>query len=333
MQEMSVLQDCFVANIPGKDMTAAIEEKLNTYGACCLGSGTYLVSGVRMPPNATLSGLGRCTRLLLDPALEAGSTVSMDAFCCVKDLFLCGAEQKIELPEEPGARHGILYRGTATTKDWMGEGLKLNAIISGCWISGYNGGGITCVDTGYYIRASLTATNCHIFNCGTGLNISHFSEYHAFTNIQCCENGYGCINNGGNNKFVNCAFDGNRLGFMIDNLRIKSPNHSHGSVVGCSFNHTDNNKGIGILLLGATNGYIFSGCQMFYSRIVIEASAAIAFNAINFGRLMDIEIKGDELIAFSDCVFGGVPARIAVSNPAAVKFSGCYTRHGKEIRI
>ena len=24
MQEMSVLQDCFVANIPGKDMTAAI---------------------------------------------------------------------------------------------------------------------------------------------------------------------------------------------------------------------------------------------------------------------------------------------------------------------
>ena len=129
MQEMNQMQDCFVANIPGKDMTAAIEEKLNTYGACRLGSGTYLVSGVRMPPNATLSGLGRCTQLLLDPALEAGSTVSMDAFCCVKDLFLCGAEQKIELPEEPGARHGILYRGTATTKDWMGEGLKLNSII------------------------------------------------------------------------------------------------------------------------------------------------------------------------------------------------------------
>lgn len=327
------LQAYYVGNIPGADMTAAIEEKLNAYGVCCLGRGTYLVSGVKMPPNATLRGMGRCTRVLLDPALTEGAAVTMESFCCVKDLFVCGAEEKIALPEEPRARHGILYRDTTTTKEWMREDLKLNSIISGCWISGFDGGGITCVDTGYYIRASMTVSDCHIFNCGAGINISHFSEYHAFTNVQCCENGYGCVNNGGNNKFVNCAFDGNRLGFMIDNIRVKSPNHSHGSVVGCSFNHTDDNKGIGILLLGATNGYIFTGCQMFFSKIVVENSASILFNAINFGRLMEISVKGDETVMFSDCMFGGDPKCISVSNPQAVKFKNCYTRGGEEIRL
>ena len=59
----------------GADMTQAIEEKLNTYGTCLLGSGTYLVHGVNMPENATLMGMGRCTRMLLDPALTAGYTV------------------------------------------------------------------------------------------------------------------------------------------------------------------------------------------------------------------------------------------------------------------
>ncbi|MBE6703573.1 MAG: hypothetical protein E7585_09245 [Ruminococcaceae bacterium] len=330
---MQEKRECFVPAVEGADMTAAIEETLKRYGTCCLGSGTYLVSGIKMPPNATLMGLGKCSKVLLNPAVAEGAAVQMDTFCCVKDLFICGAESKIALPEEPQGRHGILFQGSATTKNWMGDDLKLNSIISGCQISGFTGGGITCVDTGYYIRASLTVTNCHIVNCGAGLNISHFSEYHAFTNVQCCENGYGCINNGGNNKFVNCAFDGNRLGFMIDNIRVKSPNHSHGSVVGCSFNHTDNNQGIGILLLGATNGYIFTGCQMFYSKIVIEQSAAIVFNATNFGRLMDISVVGDELVMFSDCVFGAAPTRLAVSNPQAVKFKNCYTRSGEEVRV
>ena len=327
------MQDYFVKNVPGTDMTAAIEEKLKEYGVCMLGSGTYRVSGVKMPPNAMLCGLGRCTRLLLDPTLPEGATVQMEAFCHVKDLFVCGAEKEIALPEEPRGRHGILYKGTSTTQNWMGDDLKLNSVISGCWISGFDGGGITCVDTGYYIRASMTVSDCHVFNCGAGINISHFSEYHAFTNVQCCENGYGCINNGGNNRFVNCGFDGNRLGFMIDNLRVKSPNHSHGSVVGCSFNHTDDNKGIGILLLGATNGYIFTGCQMFYSKIVIEQSAAIVFNATNFGRKMDISVEGDEVVLFSDCVFGGAPDRISTANPGALKFKNCYTRGGDEVRV
>ena len=41
-------------------------------------------------------------------------------------------------------------------------------------------------------------SDCHILNCGAGINIDHFSEFHKFTNVLSETNLYGCINNGGN---------------------------------------------------------------------------------------------------------------------------------------
>lgn len=317
----------------GSDMTAAIEKKLQEYGVCQLGSGVFRVNGVKMPEGASLMGMGACTKLLLDPALTEGYTVKLDSHCSVKDLSVLGSMEPIELPERVGERHGLLFQGSATTKNWMGPDVKVNSMIRGCQISGFTGGGLTCVDTGYYIRASLTASDCHIINCGAGINISHFSEYHEFTGMLCSENLYGCINNGGNNVFVNCGFNANRTGFLIDNSRGQSPNHSHGSVVGCSFNHSDHNKGVGIELLGATYGYVFSGCQMFYSKIVIENSAGILFSGMNFGKDMDISVKGGGLVLFSDSVFHHPPAAVLLTDGAVVKSANCFTREGEEIFI
>ena len=314
-------------------MTQAIEEKLNTYGTCLLGSGTYLVHGVNMPENATLMGMGRCTRMLLDPALTAGYTVKMNSFCCVRGLQLLGAVEKIDLPSEVGERHGILFAGTATTKDWMGDGLKLNATVTECWMSGFTGGGLSCVDTGYYIRAALAVSNCHIVNCGAGINISHFSEYHEFTNVICAENLYGCINNGGNNMFVNCGCNGNTLGFLIDNSHGQSPNNSHGSAVGCTFNHTDHNNGIGVKILGANSGYVFSGCQMFFSKIVVEDSVGILFDAMNYGRRVEIHVTGGGLVSFTNSVFQNPPDAIRIADHPTVKFINCFTREGDSVGV
>ncbi|MBQ9099000.1 MAG: hypothetical protein IJY50_06180 [Clostridia bacterium] len=326
---------CYTLQSTGdnRDRKADIEACLGRYSACVLGPGKFYVSGIDMPDHTTLTGLASATQLILLPEIEHGYTVRMGSYCCVQDLTLLGAEEKIDLPETVGERHGILYEGTATTKEWMGPDLKLNSVVQNCRISGYTGGGLTCRDTGYYVRASLAVTNCHIVNCGAGINISHYSEYHKFTNIQCCENRYGCINNGGNNVFVSCGFDANVTGFVIDNSTGQSPNNSHGSVVGCTFNHNDNNKGIGIQILNAKSGYVFTGCQMFYSKIDIDNSPGILFNAMNFGRDTVIAVRGKGLVMLTDCVFHGVPDTANVDPDAPTKFLHCYTRDGDEITL
>lgn len=315
----------------GADRTAEIQQLLDQHGTCQLGSGIYVVSGIQMPRGTSLMGMGSCTKLLLAESVEQGAAVCMDSFCTVKDLFVLGAQEEIPLPEQVGTRHGITFEGTATMKDWSNQ--PRNSVISGCFASGFTGGGITCHDTGYSTVCSLTVSNCHLWNCGVGINISHFSEYHEFTNVLSSANLYGCINNGGNNVFVNCGFNSNVTGFLIDNSKGQSNNNSHGSAVGCTFNHSDHNNGIGIEILGANSGYVFTGGQMFYSKIRVEDSDGITFTAMNYGRDMDISVKGGSLTMFMDSAFSNAPKSIRIENNDLVKFINCYTRDGEAVGI
>ena len=313
------------------DMTEAIQQMLDQYGTCLLGSGTYVVTGIHMPDGASLIGMGHCSKLLLRQDLESGYTVKIGSFCTVKDLAVLGCLEEIERPTEVGECHGLAFLGNATTKDWANQ--AHNSIISGCYISGFTGGGITCHDTGYNCRSSMTVSDCHILNCGAGINISHFSEYHMFTNIMASKCLYGCINNGGNNVFVNCGFDGNQEAFLIDNSQGQSPNNSHGSAVGCTFNHTAGNGGVGIRILGAKSGYSFTGCQLFFSHIVLENSDDIVFDALNTGRQVEIHVKGGGLTMFTNCSFGNVPDAITVTDNENVKFINCFTRAGEPVGL
>lgn len=314
----------------GADRTAEIQKLLDQYGTCQLAGGTYVVSGIHMPDGTSLSGVGSDTLLLLDSNTEGG-TVYMGSFCMVRDLLVAGGEEEIPLPQQVGTRHGIVFEGTATMQNY--EGQPRNSVISNCFARSFTGGGITCKDTGYSTVCSLTVSNCHLWNCGAGIYIPHFSEYHEFTNVLSSANLYGCINNGGNNVFVNCGFNSNVTGFLIDNARGQSNNNSHGSAVGCTFNHSDQNRGIGVQILGAGSGYVFSGGQMFYSKIVLENSDGITFAAMNYGRNMDISVKGGTLTMFTDSAFAGYPASICVENNPLVKFINCFTRDGETVDI
>ena len=166
-------------------------------------------------------------------------------------------------------------------------------------------------------------------NCGAGINIPFFSEYHEFTNMLCVYNLYGCVNNGGNNTFVNCGFNSNTVGFLIDNSQKQSRNNSHGSVVGCTFNHSDSNKGIGIKVLGATYGYVFNACQLWASEIFVENSNNILFSNFNLGGV-NIKVSGGQLVMFSSCVFFEEPTLDVTEN---VKIVNCFTRYGNEVTI
>ena len=125
--------------------------------------------------------------------------------------------------------------------------------------------------------------------------------------------------------FVNCAFNSNKVGFMIDNKDGNKPNNGHGSAIGCTFNHTDNNNGYAFKLYNAKSGFIFEGCQVFYGKTLIERSDGIAFTSCNFGRAESVTVKKGGVVLFSNCMFGSQP-NIMISDNDHTHFDNCYVR-------
>lgn len=311
-----------------RDRSKEIQQMLARYQVCILGSGVFYVSSVKMPDGTSLMGMGECSQLILKEEVQSGYAVLLGSRCAVKNLAILGAAQDLPRPAEMGDRHGIGFVGTATVENRTGQ--PVDCIIDGCQIRSFSGGGITCKDTGYNMDSSLCVSNCRIHFCGAGINISHFSEYHKFCNVVSTRNLYGCINNGGNNVFTGCAFDGNTVGFLIDNSRGQSLNNAHGTCTACTFNHTDFNKGVGIRILGSKLGYVFSGCQIFFSGIEVEASAGIQFDHCNIGKDQKIRIQGGGAVLFSGCVFSQQPAFRVEDNPS-VKVYQCCTKSGETV--
>ena len=310
-----------------KDRSQEIEAALKEYGVCELEGGSYYVSGITMPDSSMLLGIGDRSRIILDKSVKSGYAVSLGSFCSIKNLTLLGDESDpFEIPDTMGKRHGIGFIGNATSDDWKNQ--VRDGIIDGCQIRGFSGGGITCMNTGYSSDSSLCISNCRIHYCGAGINIARVSEFHKVSNVIASRNCFGCVNNGGNNVFTGCSFDSNKVGFVMDNSDGLAKNNSHGSMVGCTINHSDNNNGVGIKIIGAKNGYVFSGCQMFYSKIEIESSERITFDTFNFGNEINIKVAGAGLVAFNGCMFASKPV-IDTKNAINLKFNNCYYKKGE----
>lgn len=308
------------------DRTAEIEQILKKYGRCELGAGLFFVRGVNMPESTMLSGAGNATKLLLDPALEEGYALKISSYCTIQNLMLTGSETEIPLPEKVGKRHGLVFLGNCDPDDETTWRTQIhNCVVHGCWFWSFTGGGITCNGTGFDIQSSMTVSDCHMSNCGAGIYIPYFSEFHRFTNVMSNRNLYGCVNNGGNNYFINCGFDSNKLGFLMDNSDGKALNNSHGSAIGCSFHHSDKNKGVGIHAIGNYAGFIFSGCQIGNSRIISENNIGFIFNAMSFLNRPNITIIGGATHLFQNCIFGQHNAILNIQDNDMVSFSGCYT--------
>ena len=303
------------------DVTASIIAMLTQTGVCRLGKGDYYVSDLVMPAGTTIVGSGYGTRVILRGSGD-GFAIKMTDHCTVKDLQILGKTTDITVSETVGNRHGILWQGTYT----QDQSAPLRGIIDNVFIRNFTGGGITCYDTGYGTSNCLEVTNAFIWLCNAGINISYWSEFHKFTNVRAGACYYGCINNGGNNTFINCDFSGNTLAFLMDNAQNQSPNNSHGSCVGCTFNHTDNNAGIGIKILNCDNGFIFTGCQIFFSQINIEGSEGVVVSDSNFGLSnCDITIANGGAILFANNMHQGAPT-INITNNSNVHFVNCYNR-------
>lgn len=320
------------AKTDGSDRTAEIVAMLQSTGICRLGAGTFKVKDLVMPDNSMIIGSGASTKVLL--ADDGDFAIKMTDYCSVKDLSVMGSESNISVSENLQERHGILWQGDfAQTENYANQ--PYMGHIDNVWISRFAGGGITCYNTGYGTSNMLEVVNVSINNCSAGINISYWSEFHKFTNVRCSSCYYGCINNGGNNVFVNCDFSSSTgVAFLMDNSQNQSPNNSHGSAIGCVFNHTASNTGIGVKILNNDAGFIFDGCQFFYSQIYIEESDGVLVGNSNFGQAnCDITIKGGGAVLFANNLFKGSPA-INISGNTKTKFVNCLVRStGAEIVI
>ena len=125
----------------------------------------------------------------------------------------------------------------------------------------------------------------------------------------------------------------------MDNSDENARNNSHGSVIGCVFDHANSNQGTGIKIVGCTNGEVFSGCQLFYADIEIENSKGIQFDNFNIGGgNCDIKITEGEnagLIIFNSCMFANGTYTLSgiVSPNNLVKLVNCWNTDGTAVTI
>lgn len=355
-------RDDYARGIPSTgdttDRTDEIQNLLTTEGICRLGKGTFYVQNLDMPKNSTLCGCGSESVIRLI-GTSAGYAVRMEDNCSVKDLMISGAEENITVSSLVGNRHGILWIGDFSSAGGSGDDARRAqpeyGTISNCIIKNFTGGGITCDDTGPGTWNGLNVSNCWILYCSAGINIAYRSEFNRFTNVCSHWCYYGCVNNGGNNTFTNCGFSRNIVGMaieMVDGSDRTKINNGHGSAINCLFNHLDRDdvtlgKGDAVHFVGAGSGFIFDGCQFFYSAIYLEDSTAVTFRNCNFGNMRTVErddigtyitVKATDTSTrkayFSDCIFRKKPTIIKNQQSTGlfdIIWDNCYLRDGTPI--
>ena len=311
------------------DRTGDIQTLLNTTGACHLGSGVFYVTGITIPTGGLLTGSGKGTRLVLADSVADGYAVKIGTYGTVQDMSICGAAswaaKASDVTNDVGTRDGLIFEGLASTSGAVPYRSTVEAVM----FYNLSGSAIRCENTGYDPASCLNVSDVYAFWCGCGVNIAYWSEFNRFTNVNADNCGYGCINNGGNNVFVNCAFNSNNVGILMDNSTGQSRNNSHGTFSGCTINHSGGNTGTAIRMVGMENGQIFSACQIFYGKIVIDRSVGVRFVGANIGRQVPMEITNSKVVVFSDCNMHSADASpLTKSSNTTLRFSGCYCKDG-----
>lgn len=283
------------------DRTEEIVDMLNTYGICKLGKGIYYVSGVTMPNNSSIVGIGDGTIVRLLDASTDANTVTMGKRCTIENIRFVGADTRQGGSDTIGTRNGI-YVATGEIDTSEND---LLCKISKCSFIGFNGAGIKVFKTGYYMTHSISISDCKFKFNKVGLYLAEKAEYGVINNCLFNHNYFATRCDGGNNKYSNCGFDANSKGFVIDGTGITSSNNGHGSVVGCSFNH---NSIVGIDIKGNTNGMIFDACCIYLNTTTESVDNSIS-------------ISDSAGVTFANCSMGGVA--VTNTNSNGTIFNGC----------
>ena len=311
------------------DMTSAIMTLLNGTGYCHLGPGIFYVGGnIDMPEGAVLEGCGDKTVVRLLASVTTGYCVRVGKFNTVKNIKFSGA-YSASAPSSAtlGTRNAIICIANADGEEATQPIVEPN-LITGCWFEGFSGSALYQHNTGGGVRGAVTMSDCFIRRCGAGINVDYYSEYCKYNHIITEQCYYACINNGGNNVFTGCTFHGT-IGFLMDNSDGDRINNAHGSCIGCTFNHIDNwnhqadlGGGDAVKVISNAHGFIFDGCQFWYSAVKIKNSRGMTFSSCIFGGGSPvIKVEGSYGAFLHGCTFQNAPS---LDVNSATKFDGCY---------
>lgn len=250
------------------DRTTDIYAMLQAFSICKLGSGLFYTSGITMANGTTLEGCGNDTILRLKD--ESTIAVRLGKRCFVKNIKFVGADTRQGGGDTIGTRIGINY--TASIQAEEDEQLSC---VSQCSFIGFSGAGIQVYSIGHNMLHSISVDQCKFKYNKVGLYLNNLTEFAMVSNCAFNHNYFGSICNGGNNKYVNCIFDGNSKGFVI-NGSSGAENIGHGSIVGCSFNH---NTIVGINVISNANGMIFDACCIYHNKTSQNVDNSIAIDS------------------------------------------------------
>lgn len=308
------------------DRKTEIEAALTSRGGIILAPGDYYVSGITMPDDTSIKGGGMGKTRLFYIAGSTGSCITMGTRCNVSDLSLYG--QNSDAYNENTDRNGLGWVGTYVSDENPGT-YPVQGMISNLYIEGFKGGGIYCANTSMGSWSGLQAENVTVFKCWAGIYIKKYSEFAQFTNIRANNCTYGCINNGGNNVFANCNFSKNTTALLMDDTDGQAPNNSHGSFVGCVFDHSGGNDGYAMILTGLDNGEMFTGCQIFYGKTQITGCVGVRFVGCNYGRKTNLEITDSYAISYDSCQFrASTDTPLTQSGNTGLLFNNCLLYDG-----
>ncbi len=292
------------------EILSIIEEK----GYVKLGEGEFVINDLKMKPNSTIEGIGG-GRTVIKTSKANSSAIILNTNCTIDNLSIKGLSKSV--PESIGESCGLLIDGKKTNT-------IENIVITRVKIEGFDKAGLYGFETGYECENSLSMSNCEITGCYIGLLIGKYFEYGRYTNILIWNNKCGCVNNAGNNNFVNCTFTKNEIGFKMTSDQA---NGGHGSCSSCSFNHSNGGTGNAICVEGTKNSFTFSSCQIWFGRIEISNSKGILFSACTLGG-GEIFIEGDNKQVF-------IESSIFQSTPniegEGVILRNCYLFSGESI--
>ena len=200
--------------------------------------------------------------------------------------------------------------------------------VTNCFISDFNGSGIYAINNSTSDGAFGHIIGCYVFRNHVGINFYDRYEYSKVSDCTIEYNYIGAINNGGNNLFSNCGFNNNyNTGFVADNSEDNHSNNTHGSCVGCNFNHNGHNTGIAIGMYGTLSGFTFTGCNVFYGHINVDQSKRVIFDGCNFGSALVLDINSGTTL-FIGCLFRDDTVSNITDVLNRVKFVNCYNADG-----
>lgn len=288
---------------------------------CILEAGTHTINRtLKMGYGSSLVGTNYNT-CILKPSDSNFDLIRIENVqrTLISNIHLEGLVQNIGSNPE-GFGSGIRVEGTGS--------VRYN-IIDKCQIHGFQGGGIVLNNNSYWVADSLTITNCEIWRNYAGIWTLPKAEYNRVSNCMLYSNYIGVLNDGGNNTFVNCDLTENQVGFYID--ANATMNNGHGSLIGCTINHSNSNAGYAFIMREIVNGFIIDGCNIWFGKILVSGSKGVMFSNCLIGRAATPIIQTDGntgLVLFNGCAFYETPT-ITGTTPPTIR--NCFTFDGNTI--